>query len=97
MSVLFSAISSVECFFMEEKDKSLWRMLGVLSTVGITLVAATVIGFFIGLKLDELLGTSPWLQIIFLLFGIAAGFINLFRTALRMERKIEDLESKKKK
>ena len=48
-------------------------MLGVLSTVGITLVAATVIGFFIGLKLDELLGTSPWLQIIFLLsngFGI---------------------------
>lgn len=63
---------------MEEKDRSLIRMLGVLSTVGLVLVFATVIGLFIGLKLDEWLGTSPWLAAIFLLLGIFAGFRNLF-------------------
>jgi len=31
---------------MEEKDRKLLRMLGALSTVGITLVVSTVIGYF---------------------------------------------------
>lgn len=81
---------------MEEKDKKLWRMLGALSTVGIALVVSTVIGFYIGKKLDEFFGTDPWLMILFLLFGIAAGFINLFRTALKTER-IMDAEGKEEK
>ena len=52
--------------------------MGVLSTVGITMVVATVIGYFIGLFLDRIFGTAPWLMITFLLFGIAAGFKNLY-------------------
>ena len=52
--------------------------MGVLSTVGITMVVATVIGYFIGLFLDRVFGTAPWLMITFLLFGIAAGFKNLY-------------------
>jgi ATP synthase protein I len=39
---------------------------------------ATFIGLFIGLYMDKLFDTSPWLMIIFLIFGIAAGFKNLF-------------------
>jgi ATP synthase protein I len=62
---------------MEEKDRRLVRMLGVLSTVGLALVFATVIGLYIGLKLDEWLGTSPWFTAVFLLLGIIAGFRNL--------------------
>jgi ATP synthase protein I len=68
---------------MEEKDQKLWRTLGVLSTVGITLVAATVIGLYIGLWLDKQFGTSPWLTVVFLVLGIAAGFRNLFYYAKR--------------
>lgn len=63
---------------MDEKDRKLIRMLGVLSTVGLTMVFATVIGLFIGLKLDAWLGTSPWLTALFLIIGIFAGFRNLF-------------------
>lgn len=63
---------------MEEKDRKLIRMIGVLSTVGLTMVFATVIGLFVGLKLDAWLGTSPWLTGLFLLLGIIAGFRNLF-------------------
>jgi ATP synthase protein I len=78
---------------MEEKNRKFIRMLGVLSTVGITLVAATVIGYFIGFYLDRLFGTSPWLTILFLLFGIAAGFKNLFDAA----RKAADLDGEQGK
>ncbi len=63
---------------MDEKDRKLIRMIADLSTVGLTLVFATVIGLFIGHQLDRFFGTSPWLTGLFLLFGIFAGFKNLF-------------------
>jgi ATP synthase protein I len=63
---------------MEEKDRKLMRLLGELSTVGLTLVFATVIGLFVGLKLDQWFGTSPWLTALFFLFGLIAGFRNVF-------------------
>jgi ATP synthase protein I len=71
---------------MEEKDRRFMRLLGVLSTVGITMVVATVIGYFFGLFLDRIFGTAPWLMITFLLFGIAAGFKNLYDQARKIIR-----------
>lgn len=70
---------------MDEKDRKLIRMVGVLSTVGLTLVLATVIGLFVGLKLDEWLGTSPWMTMIFFALGVIAGFRNLFHYARRSQ------------
>ncbi len=52
-----------------------------IASIGITLVAATFIGLGIGLYLDKLFSTSPWLMLIFLLLGIAAGFKNMFAQA----------------
>ncbi len=75
---------------MDEKDRKLIRMLGVLSTVGLTLVAATVIGLFIGLKLDKVFGTSPWLTALFLLLGLIAGFRNLFQYARRSQEAMDE-------
>jgi len=75
---------------MDEKDRKLIRMLGVLSTVGITMVAATVIGLFIGLKLDKVFGTSPWLTALFLLFGFIAGFRNLFLYTKRSQQVMDE-------
>lgn len=54
-----------------------------IASIGINLVAATFIGLFIGLYLDKLFSTSPWLMLIFLVLGIAAGFKNLFAQAKR--------------
>jgi ATP synthase protein I len=79
---------------VEEKDRKLIRMLGVLSTVGITMVAATVIGLFIGLQLDKFFGTSPWLTALFLLFGLIAGFRNLFLYARRSQQAMDDDNNK---
>jgi ATP synthase protein I len=73
-------------------EPNAWKALGELSSIGITLVVATVIGLAGGYYLDRWLGTSPWLTLIGLMFGIAAGFVNLFRTVKRAERNIDDSE-----
>lgn len=56
----------------------LWKKLGLLSSIGLTLVACTFLGFWLGYYLDRKLGTQPWLTIIFLLLGTVAGFVNFF-------------------
>ncbi len=75
---------------MEEKDRKLLRMIGVLSTVGITMVFATVIGLFFGHWLDMKFGTSPWLTAVFLLLGIIAGFRNLFIYVKKSQEELDD-------
>jgi ATP synthase protein I len=50
------------------------------SSVGIALVVATVLGLAAGYCLDRWFGTAPWLTMIGLALGIAAGFVNLFRS-----------------
>ena len=52
--------------------------LAMLSSIGIAFVAATFIGLAIGIYLDRYFGTAPWLTVIFLVFGIAAGFKNVY-------------------
>ena len=75
---------------MEEKDRKLLRMIGVLSTVGITMVFATMIGLFFGHWLDTKFGTSPWLAALFLLLGIIAGFRNLFTYVKKSQEELDD-------
>ncbi len=45
------------------------------------LVAGVVVGAGIGWLLDRWLGISPWGLIVFLLFGFAAGVLNVMRAA----------------
>lgn len=63
---------------MDQEKKNLLRTLGMISTMGISFAVAIAIGVFVGLKLDRWLGTDPWFFFIFLFFGIAAGFRNIF-------------------
>lgn len=51
---------------------------------------AIALGFFFGRWLDSSLGTNPWLTIVFSLFGITAGFVNLFRITAQASRSDED-------
>jgi ATP synthase protein I len=62
------------------------RQFAVLGTVGLHLVLATFVGLGIGYLLDRAFGTKPWLTLIFLGFGIAAGFVNLFRVMQRQRK-----------
>lgn len=57
------------------------RSLGMLSSVGIAFVLAVVIGAAIGYWLDRLTGLSPLFFMLFFFLGLAAGILNVVRTA----------------
>ncbi len=59
--------------------RSSWSSGLELTTVGITLVLTTVLGYGGGAWLDAKLGTGPVLGAVGLLLGAAAGFVQLFR------------------
>jgi ATP synthase protein I len=74
---------------MAEDKRQLFKSLGFLSSVGISMVAATLIGLAMGHYLDKWLGTEPWLTLIFLLLGIVSGFRNIFILTSRELRRQE--------
>ena len=59
-----------------------WVQFARYSQLAFVLPAATVAGWLIGAALDHWLRTS-WLNIVGLLLGIAAGFVELVRTVSR--------------
>ena len=56
--------------------------LGLAMRLGLDFVAGVVVGVAVGLALDWWWGTKPWMMILFLLLGTAAGTFNVFRTAM---------------
>lgn len=64
---------------MNKEKKELLQTLGIVSSMGISVVVAIAIGVAIGLQLDKWLNTAPWFFFIFLLFGIIAGFRNIYK------------------
>ena len=66
--------------------------LGKAFKISTELVAGVFVGGFIGWALDSLMPklgyhTAPFFLIVFLLLGIAAGFLNVFRAAREMGEK----------
>lgn len=59
-----------------------WRMV-------IELVAGLGIGFGIGYGLDALLGTQPWMMVIFVLFGFAAGVKTMIASAKEIQGRLD--------
>lgn len=47
------------------------------SHIGVTMTLSVLIGVMLGNYLDDLLGTSPWLLLIFSLLGVGAAFKTL--------------------
>lgn len=57
-----------------------------VSTMGLHIVAGTLVGLGIGYALDSWLDTSPWLLLAFLLIGTAAGYKNMIEDVRRLQR-----------
>ena len=74
----------------KDEHRSAVRQLGNLLSAGMVFPVSIAIGYGVGYYLDRWLGTT-YLTIVFLLFGIVAGFVSFFRTIVAAERN----ESKK--
>ncbi len=62
-----------------KEKREMYQQLGALMSAGLVFPISIAIGYVMGYYLDRWLGTS-WLTIVFLLFGVAAGFLGFFRT-----------------
>ncbi|UCF86270.1 MAG: AtpZ/AtpI family protein [Desulfobacteraceae bacterium] len=71
---------------MDEDLKKTIKTLGFVSTIGMSMAIAIALGALIGHYLDKWLNTSPWFLLIFLGFGIAAAFRNLYIIYKKAER-----------
>ncbi len=73
----------------EEKQPFLKQYIDALS-VGIHFALSIFVGFGMGYMLDRWLKTSPWLTIVFFVFGVIAGFSELLRVARKQNGSDKD-------
>ncbi|MDH5509635.1 MAG: AtpZ/AtpI family protein [Nitrospinota bacterium] len=55
----------------------------LVTTVGLQIVISVLIGFGMGLWIDRWLGTKPWFMLLFILLGVGAGFLNVYRVVIQ--------------
>ena len=73
---------------MQEETRKYVRLLALVSSMGISMGLSLVIGLAIGYYLDKWLNTQPVFFFIFLIFGIVAGFRNVYIIMKRSQDKI---------
>lgn len=72
------------------------REAGELSAMGLTLVFATVIGYYLGYLIERRWsGLAPWGGLSGALIGITAGFLEMARTLRRISRRMEQKKEAK--
>jgi len=77
--------------------KAFFRELGKYSALGLEMALSVVIGLGNGYYLDKWLGTAPWLMVLWIGFGFAAGVRSLYRAAVRSGKDLEKDEEERRK
>ncbi|HUK57474.1 MAG TPA: AtpZ/AtpI family protein [Nitrospiria bacterium] len=60
--------------------------LSFAARIGVELVVSTVVGASLGYLLDAWLGTRPWIMVVGVFLGAAAGFRSIYRMATTGDR-----------
>ena len=68
------------------KNKQSPSSIGTAFKMSTELVSAVAVGTIIGFILDKTFGTKPWLILIFFFVGVAAGIINVVKSAKKMQK-----------
>ena len=71
---------------MKRETRRTFKEFAYFSSLGLSVSLAVFIGLGIVVWLDRKFDTSPWLTLIFLGFGIAAGFRNIGRAVKRVRK-----------
>jgi ATP synthase protein I len=81
---------------MDEEKRNLLKTLGVVSSMGISVVLAIAMGVLFGRFLDDRLGTKNIFFFIFLFIGIVAAFRNIYIIIGKEIRNSESGDNKRK-
>ena len=82
--------------FIKESTRDYMMQLARVSSMGLSMVIATVMGLGAGYLVDKYFGTHPWGFFIGLLMGIVAGFRNLFVLYKRAEATQKRIDQRQK-
>lgn len=74
-----------------ERSRGYFRTLSATS-VGLEMAIAVVLPLFVGIWLDKKVGTSPWLMLVCLGFGFAAGLRGVWRYVAEADRQVAESE-----
>jgi len=81
----------------EPKDRfSALRTGGLLLAIPTLLIVSPMVGFFLGSWLDRRLKTSPWLGILGLILGFAAGGRETYLIYRRYQQESEEERSRRR-
>lgn len=62
--------------------------MGIAARITVELVVSVLVGAGIGYALDQWLNSTPWLMLVFLLLGGAAGVMNAYRAAKGLDESV---------
>lgn len=65
---------------------NLFYYFGLVTQLGLTIIVTILVGLGIGLLLDKLFKLKGIFTTIFLLIGIAAGFMNAYKDIMRQKK-----------
>ena len=71
--------------------------LGIAMRMGSEFVVAVLIGGAMGWGLDQWLGSTPFMMFLFIMFGFAAGTMNIIRAGKELEKAKTGKESHKER
>jgi len=70
---------------MSDNRYKILKNLTLLTQIGIVMVVPIMVGLFIGRFLDNKLNTGYLFLFIFLIMGVVAAFVNLFKIAMKKD------------
>jgi len=71
-----------------DKDKiKIMQGIALITQIGISMIVPIILGIFIGRFLDNLIGTNNIFLFVFIIIGVGAAFLNLFKVGLRDQDK----------
>jgi ATP synthase protein I len=80
-------MSPPEINTVKRETRRYLKELAYFSSIGLSVALSIFIGLAIGVYLDRRFGTTPWLTLLFLGFGILAGYRNI-GLAIKKSRKL---------
>lgn len=65
----------------KKNNKNIFQNIGLISQIGFSMITPILLGVYIGGVIDKKAGTNMIFRLIFIILGVGAAFLQLFKIA----------------